>query len=92
MSWSIRVHGKPEAVAQALRDHSDKLSGQSKQEYDEALPHLIDLVKQNIGLPIDVNASGHATFASSHPTLRDGVRTYGNCLVEIKHLEGTHVG
>ena len=46
MSWSVQKIGKPEKVAAALDAYSEVLSGQSKQEYDEALPALKDRVKQ----------------------------------------------
>ncbi len=47
MSWSINLMGKPEDVARALQAQSETLSGQSKAEFDDALPHLMALVRQN---------------------------------------------
>ena len=48
MSWSVSLFGTPDKVAAALDNHSnDKMTGQSKLEWDEAKPHLIALVKQN---------------------------------------------
>ncbi|HLO59039.1 MAG TPA: hypothetical protein VK172_14820 [Lentimicrobium sp.] len=62
MSWSILFIGKPENVAKALEDEKDKMSGPSKEEYVDALPHLVGLVKQNFSTnhqsPIKISASG----------------------------------
>jgi hypothetical protein len=64
MSWSITLIGNPENIATALTAQSEKLEGQSKVEFDSALPHLAALVKENFnaGGPtpvIKLAASGH---------------------------------
>lgn len=61
MSWSVNFIGKPEKVVEALQAQSEKMSGESKVEYDSALPHLTGLVKENFGYDYVVNlsASGH---------------------------------
>jgi hypothetical protein len=62
MSWSITFIGKPENVTKALEAESEKLSGQSRIEYDSALPHLVSLVKENFGdnTPVvKIAANGH---------------------------------
>lgn len=81
MSWSITLIGKPENVSKALEDNSEKLSGLSKTEYDDALPHFIGLVKQNFGTSnlIKINASGHGT---------DNQR---QCVVSIENIYGVIV-
>lgn len=65
MSWSISLVGKPENIVKALEEESPKLTGQCKLEYDEALPHLVGLVKQNFQndpasrlLDMELEASG----------------------------------
>lgn len=67
MSWSIYLVGKPENVVKALEEESAKMTGQSKLEYDEALPHLVGLVKQNFhpasslqAIDLEANGSGYA--------------------------------
>jgi hypothetical protein len=65
MSWSVNFKGKPADVVKSLRDESAKLSGQSKVEYDDALPHVVALVEQNFGNPtsevkLSANGSGSA--------------------------------
>ena len=47
MSWSISFIGKPENVEKSQEANSEKLSGASKEEYDDAKPHLIAIVNQN---------------------------------------------
>lgn len=63
MSWSVGFIGKPEKVAEALTAQSDKMSGESKVEYDSALPHLVALVNENFGsdYPVKLTAAGHGT-------------------------------
>lgn len=85
MSWSVNVTGSPENVGNALRDHSATLSGQSKQEYDEVLPHLLALVQQNVPGPYEIVLN---VLASGHASIAGGEKTYGNCSVEIKNLGG----
>lgn len=60
MSWSISFIGKPEKVVEALNANSEKLSDNSKIEYDAALPHLVALVNENFGndYPVKLAASG----------------------------------
>lgn len=87
MSWSIAFIGKPENVAKALEDNSAKLSGQSKTEFDAALPHLVALVKENFGqnsptLKIAASGSGYST---------GGEQVQRNCTVSIESLYGTIV-
>ncbi len=61
MSWSISIIGKPENVANALTVQSEKFEGQSKVEFDSALPHFVALVNENFGSGqlVKLTASGH---------------------------------
>jgi hypothetical protein len=80
MSFSISVIGKPDAVKRKLAEHSANLSGQSKSEFDAVRPALETVLDQNVSNgAVMLSASGHATF-------QDGVKTYGNCIVEVKVL------
>ncbi|MGC3945315.1 MAG: hypothetical protein QM762_12515 [Chryseolinea sp.] len=85
MSWSIKFIGAPANVVAALKKHSEQLEGQSKKEFDAALPHLTGLVEQNFNkvssILIDVEASGHGTSDDS----------YRNCVVSVKQSYGTIV-
>ena len=85
MSWSITLIGKPENIVAALKEQSEKLSGMSKTEFDDALPHLVGLVEQNFnttttaGPVINLTASGH------------GYDNYRQCTVSIQPLAGNLV-
>jgi hypothetical protein len=61
MSWSVQFIGKPEKIVEALQKQSETMSGESKVEYDCALPHLVGLVNENFGYDyaIKLMASGH---------------------------------
>ncbi len=86
MSWSIALIGKPDNIVKALHEQSEKLNGQSKEEFDVALPNLENLVKQNYDstgvLVLSFVASGHAYKTTN------GETSHSNCLVEIKHVPG----
>ena len=59
MSWSITTSGTPEEVVSKLEEQSNTLDGQSKEEFDFALPHLIAIVKENVGGIVNFTAYGH---------------------------------
>lgn len=59
MSWSVMATGTAEQVINALRNQSTILTDQSREEFDDVLPHLEAIVKQNIGGSITLNAYGH---------------------------------
>lgn len=65
MSWSFNATGKPEALARAMDKYAKTLTGASKEEFDEALPHLKGVVLQNkidpsyVGSYVKIDASGH---------------------------------
>lgn len=67
MSWSIQLIGKPANVSAALTANSAKLDGQSKVEFDSALPHLVALANENFESDeqytplIRLEANGHGT-------------------------------
>lgn len=85
MSYSVSFIGKPSKISEALSNYSEKLSGQSKQEYDEALPHLKALVESNVGdKVVQINANGHASFTN-------GEKTEGHCQVTITSVYGACV-
>lgn len=65
MSWSISFFGKPDKVVEALEAYSERLSGVSKDEYVQALPNMVNLVKGNFGNDqelVKLSASGHGQF------------------------------
>ena len=87
MSWSISYIGVPDKINAKMEEYSASLTGQSKEEFDEAKPHLQALVAANVpGLVgtqlIKLDASGHANFT-------DGKKTYGICSVTVQQFYGT---
>jgi hypothetical protein len=88
MSWSVNFIGTPEKIASALQKQSESLSGQSKEEFDEVLPHMVGLVKQNYNKTsepvLKISASGHRFSGHGHDT-------YCNCTVHIENLGGVLV-
>ncbi len=81
MSWSITLIGKPENVAAALEQQSEKMDGQSKIEYDSSLPHFVALVKENFGdnTPlVKFSANGHGYAVNGEQKQRQC-----NCCIEL---------
>lgn len=64
MSWSVTFIGKSDKVVEALQKNLEKLHSPTKEEYEAALPHMVELVSQNFenGNPIDmkIEAGGSA--------------------------------
>lgn len=83
MSWSLRLIGDPEKVAAALDKEGEKLTGQSRTEFDEVKPHLQAIVRANMGSMVDLKASGHASFSNT-----EGKKLYGSVFVELSQ---THI-
>jgi hypothetical protein len=88
MSWSVNFIGKQEKVVSALEEHSTKLDGQSKVEYDSALPSLVALVKQNFNkdqhVIVKITANGHGHVSN-------GEEKYRTCSVSIENIYGVLV-
>jgi len=81
MSWSIQYVGTPDKLVDAMNKYSDSLSGQSKLEFDDALPHLKHLLLQNVGAYVfRIVANGHAQFDSA------GTKTSGYCAVNFEQI------
>lgn len=75
MSWSISVAGNPDDVVRKLQAHAATFGGETKLEYESALPHLVGLVNQNFGVggrQIELTANGH------------GWDNYRNCTVTLR--------
>jgi hypothetical protein len=58
MSWNVDKTGTPEEVVKALEEQSNTLTDQSKEEYDAVLPHLVALIKENVGGHVGLSAWG----------------------------------
>jgi hypothetical protein len=92
MSWSITVIGKPENVVAALEAQSAKESGQCKIEFDDALPHLVGLVRQSFNekpeftpmVRLEASGSGCASSDSNAPGVMR--QTSRSCQVKIEQF------
>jgi hypothetical protein len=86
MSWNVSFIGKPEKVVEALKAYSEKLSGQSKVEFDSVCPGLITLAEQNFGGPndvlVNVTAAGHGTASA------DGTQIERYCTAKLERVYG----
>lgn len=83
MSWGISLIGKSANVATALDDYSTKLEGQSKIEFDAALPALRALVLENFGKG-DYPEPVIRLDASGTGSSRDGEQLARNVTVKIE--------
>lgn len=76
--------GSPDKVVAALEGYVEKMkiTGQSKDEYEAALPALVILVKANSGVNVGVSltANGHGG--------KSELGSYGSCNVDLKQLYG----
>jgi hypothetical protein len=80
MSFSVTFIGKPDAIKRKLAEESARFTDQSKIEFDALKPALDTILDQQVSNGVvHLTASGHATF-------KDGVKTYGNCSVEVRSL------
>lgn len=49
MSWNAYYMGTPDKIVEALTKQSLASTGNTKTEFDAALPHIIGLIQQNKG-------------------------------------------
>lgn len=88
MSWSISVVGNPDNIVKHLREQSAKLTGQSKIEYDDALPHIEGLVNQTfrteLGATKGHNLSALEVQASGSGSAEGETQLSRSCSVSIK--------
>ena len=86
MSWSISFIGKPENVALAIEAESATMSGDSKLEYDDAMPHLAALVRQNFAKEGSLGSAGTVKIiASGHGSTNGNEQISRQINVVIDH-------
>ena len=81
MSWSISAVGTPEGVSKRLDAYVEELSGESKDEFIEAMPYLKGLVMQMVKQNVRLSANGYASFSG-------GSKSYANIGVTIEPFYG----
>lgn len=82
MSYSASFIGTPENIIKALQAESERLTGQSKIEFDNVLPNIVSLIGQNFSAenpvtPLKVNVSGHVYTSNGKPI-------YGTCFFSME--------
>ena len=87
MSWSISLVGTPEGVGRKLEEYAETLSGQSKEEFMDAKPHLQGLLSQVVKQNVRLNANGHATFTGNADNAQTA-KTYGMVSVALESFYG----
>lgn len=103
MSWSFSGFGKPDAVVREIEKANFGLTGQSKDEWEEAKPALLTLVKANVGnnIAVKLDASGSASYETKSHVDTDSrsktegdvisterIKMSGNCSVVLSTLYG----
>ena len=89
MSFSVGYIGKPEAIKRKLAEESNRLTGQSKEEFDAVRPALETILDQNVNNGVlNFRADGHASIdrgpvGEPYPEPK---KTYGSCSVSISVL------
>jgi hypothetical protein len=78
MSFSVTLSGTPDEIKTKLAEHSEILTDQSKTEFDDVKPALETILDQNVG------GGRLRLFANGHASFRDGVKTSGVCVVDVK--------
>ena len=83
MSWTISVVGKPEKIAEFLDQESERQTGQSKIEFDDAKPHLQALLRQTFAESVDLLPFVKLAANGSGSTI-DGKQIRRSCTVSIE--------
>lgn len=87
MSFYVDYIGTPDKIKDKLAEHAETLTGQSKEEFEAARPAINTILDQNVNNGVvRLTANGHATIDTT-----TGVKTYGQCTVDLKPLGGTLV-
>lgn len=88
MSWSVNYIGTAQNIINALNEQSEKFTGQTKEEFDAALPHIRGLLAENYApekpplLKLDASGSGYSV---------GGEQKQRQCSVQIQQLWGALV-
>jgi hypothetical protein len=86
MSWSIMFVGSAAGIVAALNKESERLTGDSKKEFDAALPNLVYLVQSNYLNDEQAQQQALRLNANGHAYSENGVPKYGSCNVHLEQL------
>jgi hypothetical protein len=79
MSWSVNFIGTRDNIIKALNEHSEKLTGDSKKEYDSCLSDLTNLVSANY----NNNGIAPALKLTAHGHRAEGMSSFG---ITLEHV------
>lgn len=84
MSWSFSAIGTPQKIIDAIQEESNRLTDQSKVEFDDAMPHLKGLVAENFSnAPASVLLN---IFANGSGSPANGQQIQRSCCVKIERM------
>lgn len=89
MSWSVSLIGRAGRVIEALQQAGQSMSGHSKKEYEDAMPHLVGLVQQNFAKDGSTyNPPAIRVEASGSGETSNGEIVNRSCSVNIENIYG----
>lgn len=86
MSWSVSVIGKPDRVCAALAAKAAQMSGQSREEFEAALPHILGIVGENFAAEAPYEPPTIKVDASGSGSASAGRQIQRNCRVTVEPL------
>lgn len=89
MSRSIGFEGSAEEVAKKLNSESTRLTGQSKIEFDSALPFILGLIGENYldsAVAPDYSPVKLSLSANGSGSMKDGKEFARSCQVTLRRL------
>ena len=92
MSWSVNMVGVSAAIAEALPKEAEKHDGQSRLEFEAALPHLLGIIRENFVANQGVSEAVLHLEASGHGHVRDGLQIQRSLRVKLDSFYATLVG
>lgn len=83
MSWSVHFVGRRDNIIKALNEESDRLTGESKKEYDSYLSDLTNMVSANYN-----NYSEPVLSLQAHGHRAEGMSSFG---IKLEYAVGNLV-
>ncbi len=85
MSFGVNFIGTPDAIKRELAAYAERVTGQSKEEFDAVRPAIEAVIDRNIAQGVKpvlhVEAHGHATIV-------DGLTVYADAAVHVRRVSG----
>jgi hypothetical protein len=91
MSWNIAIIGYPSHLVAALHKESERLTGNSKLEFDAALPNMVNLINLNYNNQAEGQVPVLRLVAHGHAYANETGPVYGNVSVTLAAIDGALV-